>query len=133
LERACGGRKYFRNSAWFQDSAQIVGTITVDPGTGRVVAAHVLSQGDPNLGSQPLLLDRVVQEYTTGIAFVTVLAPDTGPALHFIFGERNNPSSMQGYEGGPLGPRTDIVLDSGMTEVIDHGYTKPFKAAPGPT
>ena len=122
----------FAISAQFTDGAEIAGTITVDTNSGMVVAAHVLLKDDPNIGSRALVFDRVVREYSDGIAFITELAPDTGSSPVFIFGERNNPGSMRGYAGGPLGPRTDIKFDSGFAESIDHGYLTPLKASATP-
>ena len=111
----------FQVSGVFQDDAVMSGTLTVDDDTARVVTCDIRISGTENL-----VFSRVLKQKTVGLAAVVILAPDHARWPRLIFGEQTFPGALRGYQGGPLGRRTDIVQQDQRKELIVSGRLIPM-------
>jgi hypothetical protein len=107
----------FAVSGLFRDNAVMSGTLTVDQDTGTVTACDIHVSGPETVTFQ-----RVVKQTTVGMAAVVVLAPAHKKWPRLVFGEETFPGSLQGYNGGPLGRRTDIVHRDQSKQLILSGH-----------
>jgi hypothetical protein len=94
----------FAISGLFRDSAVMSGTVTIDEDAGRVIGCHITV-----VGQRTLRFDRVEVQTVVGKAAVIQMAPADRNWPKLIIGEQTFPGSVRGYQGGPLGPRTDIL------------------------
>jgi hypothetical protein len=107
----------FAVSGLFRDNAVMSGTLTVDQNTGTVTACDIRVSAPENVTFQ-----RIVKQTTVGMAAVVVLAPAHKKWPRLVFGEETFPGSLQGYNGGPLGRRTDIVHRDRSKQLILSGH-----------
>ena len=94
----------FAISGLFRDGAVMSGTVTIDETAGRVVGCHITVAGQ-----RTLQFDRVEVQTVVGKAAVIQMSPAHHRWPKLIIGEQTFPGSVRGYQGGPLGPRTDIL------------------------
>ena len=107
----------FTVSGLFRDNAVMSGTLTVDEDTGTIAACDIEISGPETFTFQ-----RVVKQTTVGKAAVVVLAPAHKKWPRLVFGEQTFPGSLRGYNGGPLGRRTDIVHSDQSKQLILSGH-----------
>jgi hypothetical protein len=115
----------FGISGLFRDGAVMSGTVTVDEDTGRVIGCHVTVAGH-----RVLRFDRVEVQTVVGKAAVIQMAPENRNWPKLIIGEATFPGSVRGYQGGPLGPRTDILQRNHLNVRILSGHLLPMPQSP---
>jgi hypothetical protein len=113
----------------FRDNAVMSGTLTIDKDTGTSTACDIKVSGQETLTFQ-----RVVKQTTVGMAAVVVLTPAHKKWPRLVFGEQTFPGSLRGYNGGPLGQRTDIVHSNQSKQLILSGHliAMPAQSSGGP-
>ncbi len=92
---------------------RLSGTVTIDSTAGTVIAADVKVSDDLSLR-----FDEVGVQSSRGPAYIVHIAPHGEACPVFVFGERTSPASLQGYNGGPLGPNTGVTNCDGTADFV---------------